>query len=153
VISTWALLSPNLDPVVNLLRLAPQDANITVQGVRDVLNSWGPGSQGSKQALQFLMTREITHMRAFTAALDSMENSQFAVGIIQPTPGLVDQFFNGSTGESQYGETDFKGPWNSGNGLDTVQSEIKAGEGLDVTPYDPKPRTEPTSPVDSTPRG
>ena len=35
--------APNLDPVVNLLRLAPQDANITVQGVRNVLNSWGPG--------------------------------------------------------------------------------------------------------------
>jgi Mn-containing catalase len=99
------------------------------------------------------MTREITHMRAFTAALDSMEKPQFAVGIIQPTPGLVDQFFNGSTGESQYGETDFKGPWNSGNGLHTVQSEIKEGEGLDVTPYDPKPGTETTSPIDSTPVG
>jgi Mn-containing catalase len=74
------------------------------------------------------MTREITHMRAFTAALDSMEKPQFAVGIIQPTPGLVNQFFNGSTGESQYGETDFKGPWNSGNGLHTVQSEIKRGK-------------------------
>lgn len=35
--------APNLDPVVNLLRLAPQDASITAQGVRDVLNSWGPG--------------------------------------------------------------------------------------------------------------
>ena len=35
--------APNLDPVVNLLRLAPQDASTTVQGVRDVLNSWGPG--------------------------------------------------------------------------------------------------------------
>lgn len=32
--------APNLQPVVDLLRLAPQDANITVQGVRDVLNSW-----------------------------------------------------------------------------------------------------------------
>ena len=69
------------------------------------------------------------------------------------TPGLVDQFFNGSTGENQYGETDFKGPWNSGNGLHTVQSEIKDGEGLDVTPYNPKPGTETTSPVDSTPVG
>ena len=99
------------------------------------------------------MTREITHMRAFTAALDSMEKPQFAVGIIQPTPGLVDQFFNGSTGESQYGETDFKGPWNSGNGLHTVQSEIKGGKGLDITPYDPQPGTEVTSPIDSTPVG
>src|ERR1700683_5323518 len=36
--------------------------------------------RGSKQALQFLMTREITHMRAFTAALDSMEKQQFLAG-------------------------------------------------------------------------
>jgi Mn-containing catalase len=48
--------------------------------------------QGSKEALQFLMTREITHMRAFTAALDSMDKPQFSVGIIKPTPTLVDQF-------------------------------------------------------------
>jgi Mn-containing catalase len=109
--------------------------------------------QGSKEALQFLMTREITHMRAFTAALDSMEKPQFAVGIIEPTPILVDQFFNGSTGESQYGEKDFVGPWNHGNGLVTVESEIKGGEGLDVTPYAPKPGTEKTSPIDSTPVG
>jgi Mn-containing catalase len=109
--------------------------------------------QGSKQALQFLMTREITHMRAFTAALDSMEKPQFSVGIIQPTPHLVDQFFNGSTGESQYGESDFVGPWNHGNGLVPVESEIKGGEGLDVKPYDPKPGTEKTSSIDSTPVG
>ena len=70
-----------------------------------------------------------------------------------PTPGLVDQFFNGSTGESQYGETDFKGPWNSGNGLHTVQSEVKGGDGLDVNPYSPKPGIEVTSPIDSTPVG
>ena len=109
--------------------------------------------KGSKEALQFLMTREITHMRSFTAALESMEKPQFSVGIIEPTPNLVDQYFNGSTGESQYGETDFKGPWNSGNGLRTVQSEIKGGEGLDVTPYSPQPGTEKTSPIDSTPVG
>ena len=35
--------APNLEFFVNLLRLAPQDANITVQDVRNVLNSWGPG--------------------------------------------------------------------------------------------------------------
>ncbi len=108
---------------------------------------------GTKQALQFLMTREITHMRAFTAALDSMDKPQFSVGIIQPTPTLVDQFFNASTGESQYGEPDVVGPWNESNGLFIVQSEIKGGEGLDVKPYDPEPGTETTSPVDSTPVG
>ena len=109
--------------------------------------------QGSKEALQFLMTREITHMRAFTAALESMEKPPFAIGIIQPTPGLVDQYFNGSTGESQYGETDFRGPWIDADGLELVESEVKGGEGLDVTPYDPEPGTEKTSPVDSTPVG
>jgi Mn-containing catalase len=109
--------------------------------------------QGSKEALQFLMTREITHMRAFTAALDSMEKPQFSVGIIQPTPNLVDQFFNGSTGESQYGEKDFVGPWNHANGLIQVESEIKGGQRLDVTPYTPQPGTEVTSPIDSTPVG
>jgi Mn-containing catalase len=109
--------------------------------------------RGSKQALQFLMTREITHMRAFTAALDSMEKPQFSVGIIEPTPHLVDQYFNASTGESQNGEKDFVGPWNHSNGLATVESEIKGGEGLDVTPYDPKPGTETTSSIDSTPVG
>jgi hypothetical protein len=33
--------APNLDPVVNLLRLA--DPGVTVADVRSVLNSWGPG--------------------------------------------------------------------------------------------------------------
>src|ERR1700734_1238412 len=58
---------------------------------------------GSRQALQFLMTREIRPMRAFSAALVSMEKPPFSVGIIQPTPVLVDQFFNGSTGEGEDG--------------------------------------------------
>jgi len=35
--------APNLQRVVNLLRLAPQDADITARDVRNVLNSWGPG--------------------------------------------------------------------------------------------------------------
>jgi Mn-containing catalase len=109
--------------------------------------------RGSKEALQFLMSREITHMRAFTAALESMGKPQFAIGIVQPTPGLVDEFFNGSTGESQYGEKDHVGPWNSENGLHMVQSEIKGGDGLSTEPYMPKPGTEKTSPVDSTPVG
>jgi Mn-containing catalase len=109
--------------------------------------------QGSKQALQFLMTREITHMRAFTAALESMEKPTFSVGIIEPTPGLVDQYFNGSTGESQYGEADYRGPWNESNGLTLIESEIKGGKGLNVAPYDPEPGTEKTSPVDSSPVG
>jgi Mn-containing catalase len=109
--------------------------------------------RGTKEALQFLMTREITHMRAFSAALESMDKPPFSIGTIAPTPVLVDQYFNGSTGEGDEGETDHVGPWNSGRGLHLVQSELTGGEGLDVNPYAPQPGSEVTSPVDSTPVG
>jgi hypothetical protein len=69
---------------------------------------------GSRDALQFLMTREITHMRAFTAALESMGKPPFVIGRIAPTPKLVDQFFNDSTWEGDYGDLDARGPWNEG---------------------------------------
>ena len=49
---------------------------------------------GTKDALQFLMTREITHMKAFAAALESMGKPAFTIGRIAPTAGLVNQFFN-----------------------------------------------------------
>ena len=49
---------------------------------------------GTKDALQFLMTREITHMKAFSLALESMGKPAFSIGRIAPTPGLVNQFFN-----------------------------------------------------------
>ena len=53
---------------------------------------------GTKDALQFLMTREITHMKAF-AALESMKKPLSASARLAPTPGLVNQFFNDSTGD------------------------------------------------------
>src|SRR6187399_3409738 len=68
---------------------------------------------GTKDALQFLMTREITHMKAFAAALESLGKDPFAVGKLPPTPGLVDQYFNDSTGEGDAGQ-DMRGPWNQG---------------------------------------
>lgn len=112
--------------------------------------------QGSKEALQFLMTREITHMRAFAAALESMGKPAFAIGTIAPTPGLVDQYFDASTGEGEEGKN-MTGPWNNGEaGLHLVESDMtnrKGGENLDVKPYMPKPNSEPTSPVDSAPVG
>ena len=77
---------------------------------------------GTKDALQFLMTREITHMKAFTAALESMGKPRFAIGRLPPTPGLVDQFFNDSTGTGEDGEIDARGPWNQGQDLEMVQS-------------------------------
>jgi Mn-containing catalase len=70
---------------------------------------------GTKDALQFLMTREITHMKAFSLALESMGKPAFNIGRIAPTPGLVNQFFNDSTGTGDYGEIDTRGPWNQGD--------------------------------------
>lgn len=77
--------------------------------------------QGTKDALQFLMTREITHMKVFMAALESMGKDPLDIGEIAPTPGLVDQYFNDSTGENEQGDKDFTGPWNQGNGMEIVQ--------------------------------
>jgi len=77
---------------------------------------------GTKDALQFLMTREITHMKAFAAALESMKKPAFSVGRIAPTPGLVDQFFNDSTGTGDEGEIDARGPWNEGGDWEFVSS-------------------------------
>ena len=77
---------------------------------------------GTKDALQFLMTREITHMKAFAAALDSMNKPAFMIGKIPPTPGLVDQFFNTSTGQGEDGEVDARGPWNQSADLQFVEA-------------------------------
>src|SRR6202044_165852 len=83
---------------------------------------------GSKEALQFLMTREITHMRAFMTALDAMGKAPFSIGKIPPTPVLVDQYFNDSTGEGDQGETDARGPWNEGGDWQIVEvPELKEG--------------------------
>ena len=67
---------------------------------------------GTKDALQFLMTREITHMKAFMVALDTLGMDPLEVGVIPPTPDLVVKFFNDSTGKGDEGETDVRGPWN-----------------------------------------
>jgi Mn-containing catalase len=77
---------------------------------------------GTKDALQFLMTREITHMKAFAAALESMKKAAFSIGKIAPTPGLVNQFFNDSTGAGDEGEIDTRGPWNEGGEWEFVAS-------------------------------
>jgi Mn-containing catalase len=68
------------------------------------------------------MTREITHMKAFTLALDSMGKPQFSIGRIPPTPELVRQYFNDSTGIGDRGETDARGPWNEGQDWEFVEA-------------------------------
>lgn len=91
--------------------------------------------RGSQQALQFLMTREITHMRAFTQALESLGKKPFSIGKISPTPGIVDQYYNDSTGTGDHGEKDTTGPWNDNDFITVVESPALQGfQGLEATP-------------------
>jgi Mn-containing catalase len=76
--------------------------------------------RGSKDALQFLMTREITHMKAFSAALDSLGKDPFSIGKLAPTATLVDEYYNDSTGEGEVGR-DGLGSWIGQNGLHVVE--------------------------------
>lgn len=77
---------------------------------------------GTKDALQFLMTREITHMKAFAAALESLGKPAFSIGQIAPTPKLVNQFFNDSSGQGDHGEIDTRGPWNEGPNWEYIEA-------------------------------
>jgi Mn-containing catalase len=77
---------------------------------------------GTIDALQFLMTREITHMKAFTAALESLGKDPFSIGSIPPTPELVNQYFDDSTGMGDRGEPNARGPWNEGGDWEVVEA-------------------------------
>src|ERR1700742_1135748 len=94
---------------------------------------------GTKEALQFLMTREITHMRAFTAAVEAMGKPRFSIGTIAPTKGLVDEYFNDSTGEGDEGQDSLADSIVKTAKLTKVDSEAFGGEGLDITPDTPVP--------------
>jgi Mn-containing catalase len=95
---------------------------------------------GTKDALQFLMTREITHMRMFSLALESMGKPPFVIGKIAPPKGLVDQIFNDSTGQGDHGEIDARGPWNEGEpwkfvespAIQVMRAEENAGESIPI---------------------
>ncbi len=91
---------------------------------------------GTVDALQFLMTREVTHLKAFSAALESLEKSPFSIGRLAVSPGIVDEYFNGSTGDGDEGDTDMHGPWQSSFGLHPIESQMNGGPGLTVGAID-----------------
>jgi Mn-containing catalase len=101
---------------------------------------------GTKDALQFLMTREITHMKAFSLALESMRKPAFSIGKLAPTPGLVNQFFNDSTGAGDEGEIDTRGPWNEGGEWEFVTSPALNPAGPADTTSEIKTESVPSNP-------
>lgn len=91
---------------------------------------------GSIDALKFLMTREITHMKAFMAALESLGKDPLEIGKIPPSPEWVNKYMDDSTGEGDNGEINARGPWNEGGEWEIVEAPAfqdvqKAVEGGD----------------------
>src|SRR5262249_47368140 len=85
-----------------------------------------------RDTLQFLMTREVAHLKAFTAALESLGKPPFMIGKIPATAGLVDQFLNTSTGHGDAAEVDARGPWNEKDGIELVQAPALQAIGRDL---------------------
>ena len=79
---------------------------------------------GTKDALQFLMSREIAHLKSFMLALDSMGKDPLDIGQIPPTPDMAKAYFNDSTGEGEFGGQDLRGPWNE-DGFTYVEAPVR----------------------------
>src|SRR3954469_22064517 len=83
---------------------------------------------GVKDALGFLMTREIAHQKSFEKALYAIEPN-FPPGKLPGMPEFTNKYYNMSQGEG-----DMEGPWNSGEQWDKVndrteQSAVDGGDG------------------------
>ncbi len=76
-------------------------AKITYERLLDLCND-----RGTNDALQFLMTREIAHMKAFGAALESMNLDPFEIGKRDPSPEFVDSHVDSSTGDGELGRSE-----------------------------------------------
>lgn len=81
---------------------------------------------GSKDALMFLMTREITHLKSFGAALESMNKGPLEIGDLEPDEKWVNKYFNDSTGDGEIGE-DADGPWNTGGDWEIIENPAFKG--------------------------
>ena len=82
---------------------------------------------GIKEALGFLMTREVAHQKSFEKALYAIEDN-FPSGKL---PGM-DEFANLYVNASQ-GEGDMEGPWNSGELWERDEGPTAALDGGDGT--------------------
>jgi len=80
---------------------------------------------GVKEALGFLMTREIAHQMSFEKALHSIQPN-FPQGKLPGMPEFTNVYFNMSTGGP-----DVRGPWNEGEEWEYVESPQPAVDGGD----------------------
>jgi Mn-containing catalase len=80
---------------------------------------------GIKDALKFLMTRELAHQKSFEKALHSMQPN-FPQGKLPGMPEFTNVYFNMSQGEG-----DTRGSWNQGNDWEFVENPQPAVDGGD----------------------
>jgi Mn-containing catalase len=81
---------------------------------------------GVKEALGFLMTREIAHQQSFEKALHSIQPN-FPQGKLPGMPEFTNKYFNMS------GEPNVRGPWNEGGAweyVETPEPAVDGGDGL-----------------------
>ncbi len=83
---------------------------------------------GVREALGFLMTREIAHQKSFEKALYAIEPN-FPVGKLPGMPGFTDKYYDMS-----HGPGNMRGPWNQGEQWEYVdaradQSAVDGGDG------------------------
>jgi len=85
---------------------------------------------GVREALGFLMTREVAHQKAFEKALYSIEPN-FPPGKLPGEPEFTDKYYNMSQGPG-----DARGPWNTGEQWEfvTEPQDLAAVDGGDGEP-------------------
>lgn len=86
---------------------------------------------GVKDALGFLMTREVAHQKSFEKALYSIEPN-FPPGKLPAAPQFADKYYDMSQGDG--GDGDRRGPWNQGEQWEFVserddQMAVDGGDG------------------------
>lgn len=74
-----------------------------------------------KDALNFLMTREVAHQKSFEKALYAMEPN-FPAGKLVGLPAFADKYYNMSQGEG-----DVRGPWNEGEQWEFIDDREQQG--------------------------
>src|SRR6201991_3516485 len=79
---------------------------------------------GIREALGFLMTREVAHQKSFEKALHSIQPN-FPQGKLPGVPEFTNVYYNMSDG----GDDAPRGPWNEGPGWDFVEQPQPAVDG------------------------
>ena len=82
---------------------------------------------GVRDALGFLMTREVSHQKSFEKALYSIADN-FPPGKMPPVPEFASVYYKMS-----HGQPPVPGPWNHGTGLQLVEDPPLTADGGDGT--------------------